>query len=47
MEEEKGFVLKDKRAFDDKGELKDEDQEGQASILCEDPPALESQPLSV
>ena len=29
-EEEMGFVLKDKRAFDDKGELRDEDQEGQA-----------------
>ena len=29
-EEEKGFVLKDRRAFDDKGELKAEDQEGQA-----------------
>ena len=28
-EEEKGFVLKDKRAFDDKGELKDEGLEGQ------------------
>lgn len=28
-EEEKGFVLKDRRAFDDKGELKDQDLEGQ------------------
>jgi hypothetical protein len=26
-EEEKGFVLKDRRVFDDKGELKDEDKE--------------------
>lgn len=29
-EEEKGFVLKDKRVFDDRGDLKDEDQEAQA-----------------
>jgi hypothetical protein len=28
-EEEKGFVLKDKRAFDDKGELKDQEEGGQ------------------
>ena len=28
-EEEKGFVLRDKRAFDDKGELKDQELEGQ------------------
>ncbi|MFC1579746.1 DUF1844 domain-containing protein [Thermodesulfobacteriota bacterium] len=28
-DEEKGFVLKDKRAFDDKGDLKEEDQEEQ------------------